>query len=123
MNINEVTGEIIRGAMRIHSALGPGLLESAYQACLAFELRNRGLHVVTQARLPVMYNGVRVDVGYRIDLLVDGLVIVELKTVAKLLPIHQAQILSYLKLSNLRIDLLINFHVVHLKDGIRRIAN
>ena len=109
--------------MKVHSALGPGLLESAYETCLAYELEKRGLLVIRQAPLPVIYDKVRLDVAYRIDLLVEDAVLVELKTVAKLLPIHEAQLYSYLKLSEKKLGLLINFHVVHLKDGIRRKVN
>ncbi len=109
--------------MRVHSALGPGLLEGAYEACLAYELRARGLSVLTQVPLPLLYAGVRIEVGYRVDLLVDDTVVVELKAVAKLQPIHEAQLLSYLKLSGHRVGLLLNFHVVHLKDGIKRMVN
>jgi GxxExxY protein len=123
MKINEVSGQIVDAAMRVHTALGPGLLESAYEACLAYELRQRGLEVATQVGLPVVYGGVRLDVGYRLDLLVQGLVIVEIKAVDKLAPIHGAQLLSYLRLSGKRLGLLINFHVPHLKDGIRRLVN
>lgn len=121
--INEITGEIVDAAMRVHSALGPGLLESAYEKCLRFELHRRGLHVTAQVELPIVYDGIRIDSGYRIDLLVEDAVVVEIKTVETLLPIHQAQVISYLKLSNKRIGLLINFHVEHLKDGIKRFAN
>ena len=123
MEINEITGEIIDAAMKVHTTLGPGLLESAYQACLAYELRKRGLTVDVQLELPIEYDEVRLDVGYRIDLLVEGLVIVELKAVSEIQPIHEAQLLSYLKLSKKKIGLLINFHVLRLKDGIKRLAN
>lgn len=109
--------------MRVHSALGPGLLESAYQACLAHELRKRGLRVRAQHPMPVVYEDVQIDLGYKADLLVDDAVVVELKAVAKVLPIHVAQLLSYLKLSGFRVGLLINFHVLHLKDGITRMVN
>ena len=123
MEIKEITGEIIDAAMKVHTTLGPGLLESAYQACLAYELRKRGLTVDVQLELPIEYDEVRLDVGYRIDLLVEGTVIVELKAVSEIQPIHEAQLLSYLKLSNKKIGLLINFHVLRLKDGIKRMAN
>lgn len=123
MEINEVTGQIIDAAMKVHSTLGPGLLESAYQACLAYELRKRGLTVDVQLEVPIEYDEVRLDVGYRIDLLVECTVIVELKAVSEIQPIHEAQLLSYLKLSNKKIGLLINFHVLRLKDGIKRMAN
>lgn len=126
MNIDEInnrTGLVVESAMRVHSALGPGLLESAYEAFLVQELRRRGLRVKAQLPLPVEHEGTRVELAYRIDLLVDDAVVVELKAVPKLLPIHEAQVLSYLKLSGHRVGLLINFHVLHLKDGIKRIAN
>ncbi|MCY7378697.1 MAG: GxxExxY protein [Gemmatimonadaceae bacterium] len=110
-------------AMQVHSALGPGLLESAYQSCLAFELRKRGLRVRAQHPMPIVYRDVRIDIGYKADLLVDDVVVVELKAVAKVLPIHAAQLLSYLKLSGVQVGLLINFHVLHLKDGITRMVN
>ncbi len=109
--------------MKVHSTLGPGLLESAYEACLIYELRKRGVKVESQMPLPVLYDGVRIDAGYRIDLMVDDAVIVELKTVERLLPVHQAQLLSHLKLSGKRAGLLINFNVPHLRDGIKRLVN
>jgi len=106
--------------MRVHSELGPGLLESAYEACLAQELREAGADVETQVPLPLVYEGVKLEIGYRIDMLVDGLVVVEVKSVDAIAPIHQAQVLSYLKLSGKGLALLINFNTVHLKEGIRR---
>lgn len=109
--------------MRVHSALGPGLLESAYVACLAHELRRRDLRVATQVSLPIRYDGLSIDVGYRIDLLVEDGLVVELKATSSLRPVHEAQILSYLKLGDYRLGLLINFHVLRLKDGIRRFVN
>jgi GxxExxY protein len=121
--INARSRDVIDAAMRVHSALGPGLLESAYEACLAHDLRKHGLRVMTQPPLPIIYDSVRIDAGYRIDLLVHGAVIVELKTVSKLLPIHEAQLLSYLRLSGHRLGLLINFHVPRLRDGIKRMVN
>lgn len=123
MDINTVSGQVVDAAIRVHSALGPGLLESAYEACLAHELRKRGLKVLTQVALPVVYDGATIDVGYRIDLLVEDGVIVELKAVEKVAPIHEAQLLSYLKLSGHKLGLLINFHVLHLKDGVKRMVN
>ena len=123
VNINDITGDIVDAAMKVHTALGPGLLESAYETCLAYELRRRGLKVVAQLGLPVVYDGVKLDAGYRIDLLVEDRVIVELKAVESLQPIHQAQLLSYLKLSGCKVGLLINFNVLRLKDGIKRIVN
>ena len=123
METNEITGQIVDAAMKVHTVLGPGLLESAYEACLAYELRKRGLKVHTQVELPIEYDGIRLDVGYRIDLFVEDKIIVELKAVSEIQPIHEAQLLSYLKLSKKKIGLLINFHVLRLKDGIQRIAN
>jgi len=123
MAINDLTGAIVNAALKVHSVLGPGLLESAYQACLAYELRKRGLEVTTQFELPVVYDEVKIDLGYRVDLLVERSVVVELKTVSKLLPVHEAQLLSYLKLGDFRAGLLINFHAARLKDGIKRMVN
>lgn len=123
MAFEELTGRIIEAGMRVHTALGPGLLESAYEACLLFELHRRKIQAATQVALPVVYENVRIDAGYRIDLLVEDAVIVELKSVEKILPIHQAQLLSYLKLSGKKVGLLMNFNVVHLKDGIKRMVN
>lgn len=114
---------VITAAMRVHTELGPGLLESTYTACLQHELRKAGYQSVSQVALPVVYDGVRLDLGYRIDLLIENLVVVELKSVEAVSPVHQAQILSYLKLSGKSIGLLINFNVVHLKDGIKRFVN
>lgn len=118
-----LTAAIIEAAMCVHSALGSGLLESAYAACLAHELRSRGHKVVTEAPIPVLYHGLAIDVAYKADLIVDDRVIVELKTVTKLLPVHDAQLLSYLRLSGRPVGLLLNFHTSHLKDGIRRLVN
>ncbi len=122
-DLNELTRKIIGCAMKVHSALGPGLLESAYEACLEHELKRSGFQVERQKSLPVIYDGVTVDCGYRIDLLVEGSVILELKAVDALAPIHEAQLLSYLKLSGLHVGLLSNFNVLHLRDGIKRIVN
>ena len=121
--INEITEEIIGAAIAVHRELGPGLLESAYEACLAWELTERGLKVERQKALPVTYRGVKVDCGYRIDLLVEEMVVVELKAVERLEPIHEAQLLSYLKLSTHQVGLLINFNVKMLKQGIKRIVH
>ena len=121
--VNDVTGSVVDAAIKVHTQLGPGLLESAYQACLAYELRKRGLDVQTQVSLPVIYDEVRIDCGYRVDLLVEGSVLVEIKAVSKLLPIHEAQLVSYLKLGGFRAGLLINFHVPRLKEGIKRMVN
>jgi GxxExxY protein len=119
----EVSRLIITAALKVHSSLGPGLLESAYEACLAHELRKTGSEVQTQLVLPVVYDGVTLDIGYRIDLLVDDQVVVEVKAIEALLPIHQAQIISYLRLSKRSLGLLINFHVPRLKDGIKRFVH
>jgi len=123
MLINDVTGAIVNSAMKVHSVLGPGLLERAYQVCLARELRNRGLAVRSEVFFPVKYEGVEVDLAYRLDLLVEEEVVVEVKATAKLLPVHEAQLVSQLKLSGKRVGLLINFHVLRLRDGIVRKAN
>lgn len=109
--------------MRVHSALGPGLLESAYEACLACELEEAGLRVRTQVALPVIYKTIRLDAGYRIDVLVEECVIVEVKTVIKIHPVHEAQLLTHLRLSGHRLGLLLNFYVPHMRDGIKRIVN
>lgn len=121
--VNEVSGQVVDSAMRVHSTLGPGLLESAYHVCLVHELRKRGLDVRAQLQLPVFYDGLKIAKGYRVDLLVEGVVIVEIKAVAGLHKVHEAQVLSYLKLSACRVGLLINFHEVHLRDGIKRLVN
>lgn len=118
--VNRVTEVIIGAAIEVHRALGPGLLESAYEACLAFELNGRGLAVDRQKELPVIYRGNRIDCGYRIDLLVERTVIVELKSIDELAPIHEAQVLSYLKLSGYPVGLLINFNVRLLTHGPKR---
>lgn len=121
-HLNSITEAIIGAAMAVHKALGPGLLESAYEACLAFELAERDLAVEKQKAMPVTYKGVNLDCGYRLDLLVEGQVVVELKTVDKLQPIHEAQLLSYLKLSGCQVGLLINFNLRILRNGIRRLV-
>jgi GxxExxY protein len=121
--INKITEKIIGAAINVHRVLGPGLLESAYEACLAFEVVECGLKVEQQKPLPVIYKSVRLDCGYRLDLIVEDLVIVEIKSVDQLLPIHEAQLLSYLKLSGCNVGLLINFNVKLLKAGIRRMVN
>src|SRR5690348_990079 len=120
---NELSRSILDAAFRVHSALGPGLLESAYEACLAYELRAEGFRVLTQVPLPLVYREVALDVGYRLDLLVEELVVVEVKSIDRLAALHQAQLLSYLKLSGKRLGLIINFNVVLLKDGIKRLVN
>jgi len=123
LTAQQVSHAVITAAMRVHSELGPGLLESTYTACLQYELRQAGLRSASQVGLPVIYRGVKLELGYRIDLLVEDLVVVEVKSVDAVAPVHQAQLLSYLKLSGKSLGLLINFNVVHLKDGIRRFVN
>jgi len=120
---NQISGIILESAIAVHSALGPGLLESAYEACLCHELSVRGLAFRTQVPLKIQYRNVSLDVAYRIDLLVEDLVIVELKAIERLMPIHDAQLLSYLKISDKKLGLLINFHVLRLKDGYKRVVN
>jgi GxxExxY protein len=121
--LNKITGDIIGAAIEVHRALGPGLLESAYEACSAYELVQQGLKVEQQKPIPVVYKEIRLDCGYRLDLLVENEVIVEVKSVDELAPIHSAQLLSYLRLSGCKVGLLINFNVEILKHGIRRLAN
>ncbi len=121
--IDGVAKEIVDSAFKIHTDLGPGLLESAYEACLEHELQGRGFSVDRQKAQPVVYGGLEIDAGYRIDLLVEDSIIIELKAVEQLLPIHQAQLTTYLKLSRKTLGFLINFNVPLIKDGIRRIAN
>ena len=123
MELNEISGQVVDAAMKVHSTLGPGLLENVYQVCLDRELERRGLSVQSQVTMSVVYDGVTIDTGFRVDLLVEDRVIVELKAVEELLPVHKAQLLTYLKLCDKKIGLLINFNVPHLKDGIKRMAN
>ena len=120
MLINQITKSIIGSAIEVHRVLGPGLLESAYEECLAYELSNQGLIVEKQIPVPVTFKNIRLACGYRIDLLVENCVVIELKSVDELAPVHEAQILTYMKFSNKKIGLLINFNVALLKDGIRR---
>jgi GxxExxY protein len=120
MRINDLTAAIIGAAMRVHSVLGPGLLESTYEGCLVHELNKQGVRTAAQVSVPVVYDGIKLEAGYRIDLLVEDTVIIELKAVDELAPIHKAQLRSYLKLSGKYVGLLINFNVVHLRDGIKR---
>jgi GxxExxY protein len=119
----EITERIIGGAIKVHTGLGAGLLESTYSACLHYQFALDGLHFEHQVRLPVIYQGVQVEAGYRVDFLVENCVIVELKAVEKVLPLHVAQVLTYLKLSGRPVGLLINFNVPHLRQGIRRVVN
>ncbi len=121
--LNRITERVIGAAMKVHTALGPGLLESAYEACLAYEMTQQGMTVERQKRLPIVYGELKLEEGYRIDLVVENRVIVELKAIEQLREIHEAQLLSYLRLSRKEVGLLINFHVPHLRDGIRRVIN
>lgn len=120
MDVNKITGLIIGCAIEVHRSLGPGLLESAYEECLVFELRNKGLNVSRQTPVPIIYKDVKLDYGYRIDILAENLVVVELKVVDEINPVHEAQILTYMKFSGKSVGLLINFNVTVLKNGIRR---
>lgn len=121
--LSGLTSEIIRCALKVHTVLGPGLMESAYEACLKYELQKAGLGVESQVVLPIKYEEIVIEAGYRIDLLVERQVIVELKSVESIHNLHKAQLLSYLKLRDLRVGLLINFNVAHLRDGITRMVN
>jgi GxxExxY protein len=123
MRPNETSYAVIDAAMKVHSAIGAGALESTYDACMFYELRNAGLHVEHQVRLPLVYRQIRLPVAYRVDFIVENCLILEIKCVEKLLPVHRAQVLSYLRLSGHRLGLLINFNVPHLRHGIRRVIN
>ena len=120
--IEQIGKVILDAAFRAHTVLGPGLLESVYETCLAYEIRKSGIAVDSQVSLPMLYEGIKVDAGLRVDILVGNLVIVEIKTVETMNPLYVAQILTYLRLSELRLGLPINFNVIHLKDGIKRIV-
>ena len=117
----ELTGSIIKCAYKVHTTLGPGLLESAYEECLSYELEIAGLNIERQKPMPLIYSDVKLDIGYRIDILAEKKIVLEIKSVEALNPLHMAQIMTYLKLSTCRIGLLINFNTVSLKDGIKRI--
>lgn len=121
--LNEISGKIIEFAINVHKELGPGMLEGAYEVCLVHELVRAGFSVESQVVLPIHYQGLRLNAGYRIDLLIDNSVIVELKAIDRILPVHEAQLLSYLRMSDLRLGLLINFNVRMLRDGVRRVVN
>jgi len=121
MEMNQITHEILDSAYKVHTALGPGLLESSYRACLVYELRKKGLRVEEEKPLPLIYEEVKLECGYRIDLLVEGNVVVELKTVEAFTDVHTAQVLTYIKLLDSKVGLLINFYVKSLKDGIKRL--
>ena len=115
--------EIVDSALTVHTRLGPGLLESAYETCMVYELSKRGMSARAQLPMAIAYDGVTFDVGYRLDILVNDLVVVELKAIDKLLPIHAAQLLSYLRLGRFRLGILLNFNTVHMRDGIKRVVN
>ncbi len=123
MTENEVAALIVDAALLVHRELGPGLFESTYEVCLVYELKKRGLRVEAQKELPVVYQDIQLEAGYRIDLLVEGIVIVELKSVQSLSDLHMAQVITYLKLAHCKLGLLINFNVKLIKDGIKRVAN
>ena len=123
MSVNDLTSAIIGAAIEVHRRLGPGLLESAYRVCLAYELRKRGFEVVEERPIPVIYDGVHLECGFRADLIVNNLVVVELKAKSALHPVDSAQTLSHLRLIGLRVGLLINFHEVKVTDGVHRIVN
>ncbi len=122
-NIEEIGRNIVHSAIKVHKALGPGLLESVYQKCLAYELEKTGLAVACEVPLPVKYETVIIDAGFRIDMMIQRTVIVENKTVDKIAPIHEAQLLTYLKLTNLKLGFLLNWNVPLMKDGIKRMVN
>ncbi len=123
MDLEEIGRNILGSAIKVHSALGPGLLESAYQSCLGYELNRIGLKVESEVLLPVVYGEIQIDAGYRVDMLVENSIIVENKTVEKILPIHEAQLLTYLKMKNCKLGYLLNWNVTLIKDDIRRIVN
>ena len=120
---NAMVGEVIRLAMKVHSRFGPGLLESAYRECLAYELRKAGYTVETEKSLPLIYEEIRLEHGYRMDLLVNSILVVEIKTVDQLIDVHFAQVKTYLAVGEYKLGLILNFKVAHLRDGIRRVAN
>ena len=123
MDLEDIGRHVVDSAVKIHRALGPGLLESAYQQCLAYELRQIGLQVECEVVIPIQYEEIQIDAGYRVDMLINDLVIIENKTVDRLLHIHMAQILTYLKMKDLRLGFLINWNVKLIKDGIQRLVN
>jgi GxxExxY protein len=123
MNTESIAAQIVHSAVKVHKVLGPGLLESVYQKCLTYELEKSGRKVTCEVLLPVRYEDVQIDAGFRVDMLVDDIVMIENKTVEKILPIHTAQLLTYLKLSNLRLGFLLNWNVTLMKDGIKPLIN
>jgi GxxExxY protein len=123
LQLDIISGEVVDAAMKVHSALGPALLEKVYVACLAYELRSRGLGVAVDVSIPIMYKDVRMESALRLDMIVENAVIVEVKVVKQLHPVYEAQLLSYLALSDRQVGLLINFFVVHLRNGIKRMVS
>ncbi len=123
MDIEEAASKIVAAAIKVHTVLGPGLLESAYQTCLEYELKNNGMQVACEVILPVTYEKISIDAGYRIDMIVENTVIVENKIAERLLPIHEAQLLTYLKMRNCKLGFLLNWNVSRMKDGIKRMVN
>jgi GxxExxY protein len=123
MNENEIGKLVLDAAFKIHSVLGAGLLESIYESCLAHELQKQGLQVKRQVSLPILYDDLKLDNAFRLDLLLDDKVVVEIKATDKVVPVHTAQLLSYLKLGKYKLGFLLNFNVVHMKDGIKRMVN
>ena len=123
MDIEEIATKIVTAAIKVHSVLGPGLLESSYQKCMEYELKAGGLRVECEAALPIIYGNVRIEAGYRIDMIVENAVIIENKTVEKIMPIHEAQLLTYLKMTDCKIGFILNWNVTRMKDGIKRMVN
>ena len=121
--LNDITGKIIEYAIKVHKTLGPGMLEGAYEICLMHELVRYGFEVERQKKLAIVYDGIRLDAGYRIDLIVNGCVIVEVKAVERLHPVHEAQLLSYLRMTGLSLGLVMNFNMKLLRDGVKRVVN
>ena len=123
MTENEIGNDVIAAAMKVHSSVGPGLLESAYELCLAHELAKQGLSVRKQVSIPIRYDELTIENGYRLDLLVNDRVVIELKALETILPVHRAQLLSYLRLGGFKLGYLLNFNVAHMRDGVARIVN
>ncbi len=122
-NIEDIGREIVNAAIKVHRALGPGLLESVYQKCLSYELKQKGFKVDTEVLLPIQYENIKIDAGYRIDMIIDDCIIIENKTVNEFIPIHIAQLLTYLKMKDCRLGFLLNWNVTLMKDGIKRVVN
>lgn len=123
MDAEDIAREVVDAAIKVHTALGPGLLEGAYEACMEYELRHRNFSVQRQVPMPVRYGGVHLDVGYRVDLFVEGAVVIELKAAERILPVHMAQALTYLRLARCSVGFILNFNCAHMRDGIRRVVH